>query len=79
MIPTVTILAVNIGWLIGGAVTIEAVFSIPGIGLLLVRSILYRDYPMIQGLTLIFGVMVMVINLIADLSYALIDPRIEYR
>jgi peptide/nickel transport system permease protein len=79
LIPTVTILAVNIGWLIGGAVTIEAVFSIPGIGLLLVRSIQYRDYPMIQGLTLVFGVMVMVINLFADLSYALIDPRVEYR
>ena len=76
LIPTVTILAVNIGWLIGGSVVIETVFSIRGIGLLLVRSVLYRDYTTIQGLTLVFGVLVMVVNLIADLSYAAIDPRV---
>jgi ABC-type dipeptide/oligopeptide/nickel transport system permease component len=78
LIPTVTILAVNIGWLIGGTVIIEAVFSIPGLGLLLVRSVNYRDYPTIQGLTLVFGVLVMLVNLLADLSYAIIDPRVVY-
>ncbi len=78
LIPTVTILAVNIGWLIGGSVVIETVFSIPGLGLLLVRSVNYRDYPTIQGLTLVFGVLVMLVNLIADLSYAIIDPRVVY-
>jgi len=78
LIPTVTILAVNIGWLIGGSVIIEAVFSIPGLGLLLVRSVNYRDYPTIQGLTLVFGVLVMMVNLLADLSYAVIDPRVVY-
>jgi peptide/nickel transport system permease protein len=76
LIPTVTILAVNIGWLIGGSVIIETVFSIPGLGLLLVRSVLYRDYPTIQALTLVFGVLVMLVNLLADLSYAIIDPRV---
>jgi peptide/nickel transport system permease protein len=76
LIPTVTILAVNIGWLIGGSVIIETVFSIPGLGLLLVRSVLYRDYPTIQALTVIFGVLVMMVNLLADLSYAVIDPRV---
>jgi peptide/nickel transport system permease protein len=78
LIPTVTILAVNIGWLIGGAVVIETVFSIPGLGLLLIRSVLYRDFPTIQGLTLVFGVLVMMVNLAADLSYAAIDPRVVY-
>lgn len=78
LIPTVTILAVNIGWLIGGSVVIETVFSIPGLGLLLVRSVNYRDYPTIQGLTLVFGVLVMSVNLLADLSYAIIDPRVVY-
>jgi ABC-type dipeptide/oligopeptide/nickel transport system permease component len=77
LIPTVTILAVNIGWLIGGTVVIETVFSIPGLGLLLIRSVLYRDYPTILGLTIVFAVLVMVVNLLADLSYAVIDPRVE--
>jgi peptide/nickel transport system permease protein len=76
LIPTVTILAVNIGWLIGGTVIIETVFAIPGLGLLLIRSVLYRDYPAIQGLTVVFGVLVMLVNLLADLSYAIIDPRV---
>lgn len=78
LIPTVTILAVNVGWLIGGAVVIETVFSIPGLGRLLVQSVLYRDYPTVQGLTLVFGVLVMAINLLADVSYAIIDPRVVY-
>jgi peptide/nickel transport system permease protein len=79
LIPTVTILAVNIGWLVGGSVVIETVFSIPGLGLLLIRSVLYRDYPTILGLTIIFGVLVMAVNLLADLSYAMIDPRVEIK
>lgn len=78
LIPTVTILAVNLGWLLGGEVVIETVFSIPGMGLLLVQSVLSRDYPTIQGLTLWFGIIVMLVNLIADLSYAVIDPRVSY-
>ena len=56
---------------------IETVFSIPGLGMLLIRSVLYRDDPTILGLTIIFGVMVMLVNLLADLSYAVIDPRVE--
>jgi peptide/nickel transport system permease protein len=73
----VTILAVNIGWLVGGSVIIETVFSIPGLGMLLIRSVLYRDYPTIIGLTIVFGIIVMAVNLLADLSYAVIDPRVE--
>jgi len=79
LIPTITILAVNVGWLIGGTVIIETVFTVPGLGRLLIQSVLTRDYPTIQGLTLVFGLLVMLVNLIADLSYALVDPRVIFR
>lgn len=79
LIPTVTVLAVNISWLIGGSVVVENVFSIPGIGRLLVQSVLGRDYPVIQALTLVFGILVIIVNLVADLSYAIIDPRVTYQ
>lgn len=79
LIPTITIIAVNLGWLMGGEVILETVFSIPGLGLLLIQSVFTRDYPTIQALTLWFGVIVLVVNLVADLSYAIIDPRITYQ
>jgi ABC-type dipeptide/oligopeptide/nickel transport system permease component len=79
IIPTITILSVKVGWMVSSAVVIETVFSIPGMGLLLIKSVLSRDFPMIQGLTLSFGVIVMMVNLLADLSYAVIDPRIHYQ
>jgi peptide/nickel transport system permease protein len=78
LIPAVTVLAVNVGWLIGGSVVVENVFSIPGIGRLLIQSVLGRDYPTIQALVLVFGILIIVVNLIADLSYAVIDPRVSY-
>jgi len=78
LIATITVLAVNLGWLIGGAVVIEKVFDIPGMGQLLVESIFTRDFPVIQALTLVFGLLVIVINLLSDLSYALIDPRVRF-
>jgi peptide/nickel transport system permease protein len=78
LISTITILGLNIGWLIGGSVVIETVFSIPGIGSLIVSSIYARDYPVIQGVTLCFGVLVILINLVTDLAYALFDPRVAY-
>jgi peptide/nickel transport system permease protein len=77
MIATITILAINIGYLISGSVVIENVFAIPGLGSLLVSSIQMRDFPTISGLTLIFGVLVILVNLLADLSYAVVDPRIR--
>jgi peptide/nickel transport system permease protein len=77
LIATVTILAINIGYLISGSVVIESVFNIPGLGSLLVSTISVRDFPTISALTLVFGVLVIVVNLLADLSYALIDPRIR--
>jgi peptide/nickel transport system permease protein len=78
LIPTITVLAVNLGWLIGGAVVVERVFDIPGLGQLLVDSIFTRDFPVIQALTLVFGVIVVCINLLSDLSYALVDPRVRF-
>jgi peptide/nickel transport system permease protein len=77
LIPLVTVLAINVGFLISGTVVVENVFQIPGLGSLLVESVLTRDYPIIQTLVLVFGVMVIVINLLADITYALLDPRIR--
>jgi peptide/nickel transport system permease protein len=77
LIEMLTILAVNLGFLIGGAVIVEQVFDIPGLGQLLVQSIFTRDFPMIQALALVFGVLVIAINLVSDLAYAAIDPRVR--
>jgi peptide/nickel transport system permease protein len=76
LIPVTTILAVNIGWLLSGAVVVEYLFSFPGLGSLRVRAVGYRDYPVIQGLSLVFAVLVLAVNLLADLSYMLIDRRV---
>lgn len=74
---TVTILGVNIGWLLGGSIVIETIFSVPGLGQLLINSILSRDYPIIQGLVLVFAILVIVVNLLTDLCYAWLDPRVD--
>jgi peptide/nickel transport system permease protein len=76
LIPTITVLAVNIGWLQSGAVIVEYVFSIPGLGSLLVRAVGFRDYPVIQGLALVFAMLVVIVNLLADLAYMLVDRRV---
>jgi peptide/nickel transport system permease protein len=78
LIATITVLAVNLGWLISSAVVIEKVFDIPGLGHLLVESIYTRDFPTIQALTLVFGLLVITINLLSDLAYAAVDPRVRY-
>jgi peptide/nickel transport system permease protein len=75
---SVTILAVNLAFLIGGTTIIETIFAVPGLGQLIVKSISDRDYPIIQGATLAIGVLVLFINLLTDLSYAVLDPRIRY-
>jgi peptide/nickel transport system permease protein len=74
---TISVLAVHTSWVIGGTVVIETVFGIPGLGSLLVASISARDYPMVQGLTVTFAVLVVIINLLADTAYALVDPRVS--
>ena len=76
-IATVTIVGVNVGFLLGGAVVIEKVFAIPGLGSLLVDSVAARDFPVVVALTVVFGVGVIVVNLLTDLANAAVDPRIR--
>ena len=79
MIPVVTVIGLQIAALVGGAVIIEIVFNLQGIGFLFINSIIYRDYPVIQGLVLFLATIFLLINLAVDLSYGLLDPRIQYR
>ena len=65
--------------LIGGTVIIEQIFCLPGIGRLIVESTMARDYTMISGILLFFGTIVMLVNLVVDLTYAYLDPRVHYR
>jgi peptide/nickel transport system permease protein len=77
-VPLATIIGIGVALLISGAVVTETVFAIPGLGRLTVDAILRRDYPIIQGIILIFSGAYVLINLLVDLSYALLDPRIRY-
>jgi peptide/nickel transport system permease protein len=78
VIPAVTVLGINIGFLIGTTVIIENVFAIPGVGQLMINSIFQRDFPVVQGVTLVFAVLVVLTNLLADLAYAALDPRVRF-
>jgi peptide/nickel transport system permease protein len=77
-VPVMTIIGIGVALLISGAIVTETVFALPGIGRLTVDAILRRDYPIIQGVTLIFSAVYVLVNLVVDLSYALFDPRIRY-
>ena len=77
-VPIVTIIGIGVALLISGVVVTETVFAIPGLGRLTVDAILRRDYPIIQGIILIFSAAYVLINLLVDLSYAVLDPRIRY-
>lgn len=78
LIPIITVVGLQFGLLLGGAVLTETVFAWPGLGRLIVDSILARDYSMIQGTILIFGLLYTLVNLAVDLIYAFVDPRIRY-
>ncbi len=75
LIPTVTVLGVNLGFLVGGTVVIENVFGIPGVGQLMINSVFARDYPTVQAVTLVFAALVVLVNLVTDVIVALLDPR----
>jgi peptide/nickel transport system permease protein len=77
-VPIATIVGIGVALLIGGAVVTESVFAIPGIGRLTVDAILRRDYPVIQGIVLLFSFIYVLVNLLVDLLYTLFDPRIRY-
>ncbi|MFP4198174.1 MAG: ABC transporter permease, partial [Halanaerobium sp.] len=78
LIPIITILGLRFGMLLGGAVLTETVFSWPGVGRLMVDSILSRDYPVVQGSVLVLALMFVLINLLVDVLYAFLDPQIHY-
>lgn len=78
VIPTITVLGINIGFLIGGTVVVESVFALPGVGQLMINSIFQRDFPVVQGVTLVFAVLVVLVNLMADMAYAALDPRVSF-
>jgi peptide/nickel transport system permease protein len=78
VIPTVTVLGINIGFLVGGTLVIENVFALPGIGSLMLTAIFNRDFPVVQGVTLVFAVLVVLVNLLTDVAYALLDPRVRF-
>ena len=79
LIPVVTLIGLQAPVLIGGAVIMEQIFVIPGMGLLLLEAVGQRDYPVITGVFLVIGFAVVMINLIVDLSYGLLDPKVRYR
>jgi ABC-type dipeptide/oligopeptide/nickel transport system permease component len=78
LIPVVTIVGLIFGTMLGGSVIVESVFSWPGMGKMLVDSILARDYPMIQAAVMVFAVSFALVNLVVDVLYAFLDPRIHY-
>lgn len=78
LIPVITVLGLHLAFIIGGSVLVETVFSIPGIGYLMVSSIFSQDYSVVQSCTLVFAVVVVFANLIVDIAYGWLDPRIQY-
>jgi peptide/nickel transport system permease protein len=76
-IPMVTVVGLNAAGLVGGAVVTESIFSLPGLGTLLTTSILGKDFPMLQGLILVITIGVVVLNLLIDLIYGALDPRVK--
>jgi peptide/nickel transport system permease protein len=77
IVPTINLLAVNIGWLIGGTVVVETVFAIPGMGQLLVRAIFSRDYMVVQGVAMTFACATVLVNFLADILTVTADPRVR--
>jgi len=76
MLPVITLVGGSLSALVGGSIILESLYSIPGIGALVVTSLANRDYPLVQGCVLVFSFIVMVINVIVDLLYKKFDPRV---
>ena len=79
LIPVVTIVAISFAYALGGAVSIEFIFSLPGLGSLMLDALLWKDFPLIQGITFVTAFVFVIANLAADVMYALVDPRIRYQ
>lgn len=78
VIPAVTVLGINIGYLIGGTLIVEQVFAIPGTGSLMINAIFERDFTVIQSVALVYGVLVVLVNLLTDVAYVALDPRVRF-
>jgi peptide/nickel transport system permease protein len=78
MLPVVTLLGLQLGFLLGGTVVLESLFSLPGLGTLLLSAVITKDFPELQGLVLFFALAIIMINLLVDLSYVVFDPRVRY-
>ena len=78
LLPVITIVGMNVGTMLSGSVLVEVVFAWPGMGRLLYDGVLARDYPLIIGIILIVSIAVVLVNLITDIVYAIVDPRIRY-
>jgi len=79
LIPVITIIGLNLPVLIGGSIILEEIFVLPGMGRLLIRVINNRDYTVLSGINLIMATTVLLINLVVDLTYAYLDPRVQYK
>jgi peptide/nickel transport system permease protein len=77
LLPTVTLIAINLGYVVAGAITVEVVFNWPGLGTLTVEALAARDYPVLQGVFLLLSVSVVFFNLAADFVYGFLDPRVR--
>jgi peptide/nickel transport system permease protein len=77
MLPTISVITINMGWMLGGLIIVESVFAYPGLGRLLLTSIQNRDVPLLQALALLLATAYALSNLIADLSYAALNPRVR--
>jgi peptide/nickel transport system permease protein len=78
VVSTITVLGVNIGYLVGGTLIVEGVYALPGLGQLMINAINERDFPVVQSVTLAFAVMVVVVYLLTDVAHALLDPRVRF-
>ena len=78
LLPVITVAGFEVGRLMGGTVLIETIFNVPGIGQLLIKGIQHRDFPMVQGIVILITFLVLIINLVVDLAYAWLNPRIRY-
>lgn len=76
-VPMLTVLSIQFGQLLGGALVIELIFNFPGLGLLMFKAVLRRDYPLVQGITVVMATIFVLLNLIIDISYSYLDPRIR--
>ena len=78
IISMISVLAVSIGFLVGGTLIVEQVFALPGIGQLMINAILQRDFPVVQAVALVFAIMVVLVYLLADIAHAMLDPRVRF-